>query len=119
MGTFAITKNKLSDPSMCGVTLESKDYRIRFFYSGDYAKDVASKKIDGKSITMSCTVKTRRTPELAYYDRRIMIKNNMPPILFIEDIQDYTDGMDTALAAIKELMEYHDQFFPEVKTKKE
>lgn len=116
MGNFTITKNKLSDPSMCGVTLENKDYRIRFFYSGDYAKDIASKKIDGKSITMSCTVKTRRTPELAYYDRKIMIKNNTPPILFTEDVQEYADGMRKGLAAAKELMEYHDQFFPRNET---
>lgn len=37
---FRVTKNKLGESSLSGLTLENKDYIIRFFYSGNYRKDM-------------------------------------------------------------------------------
>lgn len=106
---FRVTKNKLGESSLSGLTLENRDYVIRFFYSGDYRKDMDAYSLNPYAITMSCSIKTRRTLPLNYYMGKFSIKNVMPQFI---DTDDYLKALEKAVSAMERLKGVHAYYFP-------
>lgn len=91
--------------------LESDDYLIRFFYSGNYKNDLEGNAINPHAITMSCVPKTHKTMPIGYYMGRFSVKNTFPQ--FIEDPNgEYLAAFSRANAAITELQAFHETCFP-------
>ena len=108
---FKVTKNRLDSPSLAGITLESNDYLIRFFYSGNYKNDLEGNAINPHAITMSCVPKTHKTMPIGYYMGRFSVKNMFPQ--FIEDPNgEYLAAFSRANATITELQAFHKTCFP-------
>lgn len=106
---FRVTKNKLGESSLSGLTLENRDYVIRFFYSGNYRKDMDACSLNPYAITMSCSIKTRRTLPLNYYMGKLSIKNVMPQFI---DTDDYLKALEKAVSAMERLKGVHAYYFP-------
>lgn len=106
---FRVTKNKLGESSLSGLTLENRDYVIRFFYSGNYRKDMDACSLNPYAITMSCSIKTRRTLPLNYYMGKFSIKNVMPQFI---DTDDYLKALEKAVSAMERLKGVHAYYFP-------
>ena len=106
---FRVTKNKLGESSLSGLTLENRDYVIRFFYSGNYRKDMDACSLNPYAIIMSCSIKTRRTLPLNYYMGKFSIKNVMPQFI---DTDDYLKALEKAVSAMERLKGVHAYYFP-------
>lgn len=109
--SFEIMKNSLNRNSeIKSLKLQNNNYKITFFYYGDYEKDAKNKEINIDNVTMSCKEKGELF-SLTMSKGRIFISVPQNDMLSIKEVDDFEKNLQETKETAVELEEIIKEHF--------
>jgi len=110
---FDITANNLERKSdIKTLKLQDENYKIIFFYYGDYEEDM---KINGscdvRNLSMSCKVKGDALPVDCMAGKMFVDIQDCLPLLAVDEIVEFKKQLDLACASATQLQDIIKQYF--------
>ncbi len=110
---FEITANNLMRKAdIKSLKLQDENYKIIFFYYGDYEEDI---KINGscdvRNLSMSCKVNDGALPIDCMAGKMFIDIQDYLPLLAVDEIAEFKKQLDLACASAKELQDIIKQYF--------